>query len=435
LTGGTNAIANIGAGINVNSGSHGTITITGNISGSASGALTNAGLSIQNGNAASAITINGDITAGAASHGLYIQTTAAVVTTVNGSVIGNARGTGSSDAVAYAVNVTSTQPITKVRAAKCGANGMWPISGPCFISNIHQGSVKVRNSLLNEGVYELPRPRSNGMGDYQIGDVIYRHYTFRTTPSSLTVAVYPDDSTEEITTGVTVTYSSGFDGVAGLVSIKVDTATGYTAGKDYSIVATGGTVYGDAVAGTVLGGFSLAKQTMQAVKTKTDNLPSDPADASDIASSFSTVNSTLSTIAGYIDTEVAAIKAKTDNLPSDPADASDIAAAFSTVNGTLSTIAGYVDTEISAIKTKTDNLPADTATVLTDLPKNVWNFDLLANIATTVNRYSPWNAMRHIVCKWSIASATKTVYKEDGTTAAYTTTVTSDATGITGDTP
>jgi hypothetical protein len=44
-------------------------------------------------------------------------------------------------------------------------------------------------------------------------------------------------------------------------------------------------------------------------------------------------------VPSYIDTEVAAIKAKTDNLPSDPADASDIAASFSTVNTTLGTIA------------------------------------------------------------------------------------------------
>ncbi len=98
-----------------------------------------------------------------------------------------------------------------------------------------------------------------------------------------------------------------------------------------------------------------------AIKAKTDNLPSDPADASDIAASFSTVNSTLTTIAGYIDTEVGAIKAKTDNLPSDPADASDIASSFSTVNSTLATIAGYLDTEVAAIKAKTDNLPTDPA--------------------------------------------------------------------------
>lgn len=98
-----------------------------------------------------------------------------------------------------------------------------------------------------------------------------------------------------------------------------------------------------------------------AIKAKTDNLPSDPADASDIAASFSSLASTLSTIAGYLDTEVAAIKAKTDNLPSDPADASDIAASFSTVNSTLSTLAGYIDTEVAAIKAKTDNLPTDPA--------------------------------------------------------------------------
>ena len=63
-------------------------------------------------------------------------------------------------------------------------------------------------------------------------------------------------------------------------------------------------------------------------------------------------------LAGYVDTEVAAIKAKTDNLPSDPADASDIATSFGTVNSTLSTIASYVDTEVAAIKAKTDLITA-----------------------------------------------------------------------------
>lgn len=55
--------------------------------------------------------------------------------------------------------------------------------------------------------------------------------------------------------------------------------------------------------------------------------------------------------------DTGAIKAKTDNLPSDPADASDIAGAFSTVNSTLGTIAGYIDTEVASIKVVTDALP------------------------------------------------------------------------------
>lgn len=63
-----------------------------------------------------------------------------------------------------------------------------------------------------------------------------------------------------------------------------------------------------------------------AIKNKTDNLPNDPADASDIASSFTTVNTKLDTIDDFLDTEVSAIKNKTDNLPNDPADASDISA-------------------------------------------------------------------------------------------------------------
>ena len=115
-----------------------------------------------------------------------------------------------------------------------------------------------------------------------------------------------------------------------------------------------------------------------AIKAKTDNLPVDPADASDIAASFATVNSTLATIAAYIDTEVAAIKAKTDNLPVDPADASDIAASFASVNASLTTISGYIDTEVAAIKAKTDNLPVDPADA-SDIATSFSNITTLLN--------------------------------------------------------
>ena len=98
-----------------------------------------------------------------------------------------------------------------------------------------------------------------------------------------------------------------------------------------------------------------------AIKAKTDNLPSDPADASDIAASFTSVSNTLTTIAGYLDTEIAAIKAKTDNLPADPADQSEILGYYNALAATLTTLTGYVDTEIAAIKAKTDNLPSDPA--------------------------------------------------------------------------
>jgi len=106
-----------------------------------------------------------------------------------------------------------------------------------------------------------------------------------------------------------------------------------------------------------------------AIKTKTDSLPSDPADQSAVeaaitaatsglatASSIVTLTTKVDTLDDYVDTEVAAIKAKTDNLPSDPADASDIAASFVTVNSKLDAIDDYVDSEVAAIKVVTDRL-------------------------------------------------------------------------------
>lgn len=67
----------------------------------------------------------------------------------------------------------------------------------------------------------------------------------------------------------------------------------------------------------------------------------------------------LTAIASYLDTEVAAIKAKTDNLPADPADASDILASFVKIRKYLQLLAR----KDSAIAT-------DNATELSELNAN-----------------------------------------------------------------
>lgn len=72
----------------------------------------------------------------------------------------------------------------------------------------------------------------------------------------------------------------------------------------------------------------------------------------------------LTTIDDYIDTEIAAIKAKTDNLPTDPADESLIIAATDAIMTRLGAPAGVsvsadvaaVKTDTAAVKTKTDSL-------------------------------------------------------------------------------
>lgn len=73
------------------------------------------------------------------------------------------------------------------------------------------------------------------------------------------------------------------------------------------------------------------------------------------------VRSAVGLASANLDTQLSGINSKTTNLPSDPADASDIAASFGTVNATLSTISGYIDTEVAAIKAKTDQLAFSTA--------------------------------------------------------------------------
>lgn len=135
----------------------------------------------------------------------------------------------------------------------------------------------------------------------------------------------------------------------------------------------------------------------------------------------------VDTVDDFLDTEIAAIKAKTDNLPSDPADASDVAASFSAVNTKLDTIDDFLDTEVAAIKAKTDNLPASPAAT-SDIPTATQNADALLNrdmsAVSDTNARSPLNALRFIRNKWSIAGTTLTVTKEDDATSAWTATVT-----------
>jgi ActR/RegA family two-component response regulator len=113
----------------------------------------------------------------------------------------------------------------------------------------------------------------------------------------------------------------------------------------------------------------------------------------------------LAALAGFIDTEVAAIKAKTDNLPADPADASDIAAAFGIVNATLGTIDGRIDTEVAAIKAKTDNLPGDPADAS----------DIAAALATVVTAVAGLNNLSAAQVRTELAAALSVdTYAEPG---------------------
>ena len=91
-------------------------------------------------------------------------------------------------------------------------------------------------------------------------------------------------------------------------------------------------------------------------------------DAYAVVSNATYGNSNLKTLIDTIDSLIDAVKAKTDNLPADPADDSDIDSQLATIAGYLDTeiaaILAAVDTEVAAIKAKTDSLTFTVAGVL-----------------------------------------------------------------------
>lgn len=259
--------------------------------------------------------------------------------------------------------------------------------------------------------------------DYPAGKIIYIPITSRSKASvpmtgvGLAFAVYKDDSTTETTAGVTTTFTSGFDGRAGLINIKIDTSADafYTTDTDYGVVATAGTVDGESVVGETVARFSIEKQTSSRVNVRAAVGLSSASLTSDLVAIYDALG-TVSTQATTIQTGVTAMQA------------------------TLTTIVGYTDqveTIVTAISGYVDGVESTLAT----LPATIWNYNF-ATHAGTVPDYGPINALRAIRNDWSLpipgtlpGSGTLTVYKEDGATLAYTQSIAFDSNGnITGGT-
>jgi hypothetical protein len=138
---------------------------------------------------------------------------------------------------------------------------------------------------------------SDYIGDFSAGAVA--RYLFATTaggvPTTLAgtpaVSIYKDNNTSEGTTGVSL--SVDYDSRTGLNLLAIDLSadpTFFSAASDFTAVITAGTIGGATAVGRVLCQFSIANRSTSAILTL------------------------LTTVATYVDTEVAAIKAKTDQL-------------------------------------------------------------------------------------------------------------------------
>lgn len=132
---------------------------------------------------------------------------------------------------------------------------------------------------------------------------------------------------------------------SGLFSADAKAISGDTSAADNLEAACDGNTY------NVGGGAVVAAS----VTSKTGFELSSSYDPAKSAASQSSVDA--------VDSVADAIKAKTDNLPSDPADQSAVEAAITAAHSTTNGKVDTVDTVADAIKAKTDNLPASPAAV------------------------------------------------------------------------
>ncbi len=149
----------------------------------------------------------------------------------------------------------------------------------------------------------------------------------------------------------------------------------------------------------------------------------------------------VNTIDDFLDTEIAAIKTVTDALsPRLPGsgtistlDAAGVRTAVGLASANLDTqltaIDDFLDTEVAAIKAKTDLIPASPAAV-SDIPTANANADAL--LARNVSGGSSTGrtvkqAFHFIRNRWVVAAGTLTVYDTDDSTSSWTAAVTGTA--------
>lgn len=125
-------------------------------------------------------------------------------------------------------------------------------------------------------------------------------------------------------------------------------------------------------------------------------------------------------------TEVAAIKAKTDNLPNDPADQSQVEAAITAAQGALAILIGALnDIAAADVWAALDDASADKLADHT--LRRSWANAAASTDGDAVSLRSLLGAVAKLVNRVGIVGSTLTIYEDNDTTALGTQTLTSDA--------
>lgn len=214
--------------------------------------------------------------------------------------------------------------------------------------------------------------------------------------------------------------------------ITLSAANGFEAGKSYNVLVTA-VVDGDS--GQTSAGFKVVGNLPAAVNSMAADTLTASALASDAVTEIQSGLATaaaVATIDDFLDTEIAAIKASTDNLPADPADASDIAALIAGLDTKLDTIDNLIDTEIasiiSAIAALNNISVADVNAQVLDVV-NVDTFTEPTGVPPATNTIRQMiHTLYMIACNGQTVTNSKLTYLDSGGAAEFEKDLTDDGT-------
>lgn len=285
------------------------------------------------------------------------------------------------------------------------------------------------------------------LGDFRLGDTFDIKFTTVDTsgvPITLAgtpvISAYPGNSTTELTGGITLTVD--FDSRTGMHNVRVvaSSGNGYAAATNYILVITTGTIGGSSAVGYVIGGFSIENRSALMPTTAARTLDVSAGgeagvDWANVGSPTTALGLSGTTIKTATDvaTAVAGVQSDTDDiqaripaaLVSGRMDSSVGAMAANVVTATAIATDAITASKIAADAIGASELAADAVTEIAD---GLLKRDMSAVSGESAR--SPLNALRFLRNKWAIAAGTLSVKKEDDSTEAWNSAMSTDAAAV-----
>lgn len=201
------------------------------------------------------------------------------------------------------------------------------------------------------------------IGDFRLGSTLdLKFCTCNTSGAPTTLAgspavsAYPDNSTTQLTAGITLTVD--FDGVTGLHNVRVvaTSGNGYATATNYALVITAGTVGGTSVVGYVVGHFSIENRSplMPTVAARTLDVTAtgaagvdwanveNPTTALNLSGTNIDVDQVVASVSGAVGSVTGAVGSVTGAVGSVTGAVGSVTGAVGSVTGAVGSVTGNI---------------------------------------------------------------------------------------------